>query len=233
MKLMALAIFPIAIAGMSVKAESAPGGGRHVVVTHGIDSDGGDLKMLINALKRTGFAVHLFVYVPSDGSLGLEKPAEDLAKFVERELPADTRFSLVAFSMGGLITRWYLDILGGAARVERYVTISSPHNGSLMANLRWNLGGEQLRPGSDFLRTLESNNGPVQSGKIEAYSFWTPLDLMILPANSSVVPWAKEHMFWVAAHPLMLTDKDVLKTLCEILARPPRNGRAAAPSAAL
>ncbi len=229
MKLTALAVLPIAVAAMSNKVDSAEAGARHVVVTHGIDSDGGDLKTLIKALKDTGFAVHLFVYTPSDGSLGLEKPAEDLAKFVERELPSDARFSLVAFSMGGLITRWYLDMLGGAARVERYITISSPHNGSLMGNLRWNRGGEQLRPGSEFLRKLESNKGPVQSGEVEAHSFWTPLDLMIVPANSSVVPWAQEHKFWVAAHPLMLTDKDVLRALRDILAKPPRNAPADTP----
>ncbi len=205
---------------MSTRAESTPGGGRHVLVTHGIDSNGADLKMLIAALEQKGFVVHLFVYAPSDGSLGLEKPAGDLVQFVKRELPPDARFSIVAFSMGGLVTRWYLDILSGAERVDRFITISSPHKGSLLGHLRRNRGGQQLCPGSDFLRQLESRNGPVQSGAIESHSFWTPFDLMIVPANSSVVPWAKEHKFWVAAHPLMLTDKRVLSTLCDILSRP-------------
>ncbi len=38
--------------------------------------------------------------------------------------------------MGGVVSRYYLQRLGGLARVRRFVTISSPHHGTVTAYLR-------------------------------------------------------------------------------------------------
>ncbi len=193
---------------------------RSVVITHGIDSKGRDLDRLHARLKDGGFEVYRFVYAPSDGTVCLEDSASQLKAFVDTTLPVGTRFSMVAFSMGGLISRWYLDKLDGAARVDRFITLATPHRGTILGYLRHNLAGRQLRPRSRFLRDLENSNGPVQRGELESHSFWTSFDLMIVPAHSSNVSWASVRHFWVPAHPFMLSDHCVLEAVAETLARP-------------
>ena len=64
--------------------------------------------------------------------------------------------------MGGIVCRYYLQRLGGIARVDRFVAISAPEHGTWWANtcpaelLRWP-GVAQLRPDSAFLRDLNSD----------------------------------------------------------------------------
>ena len=59
-----------------------------------------------------------------------------------------------------------------------------------------------MRPNSNFLNDLNSNTDALK--KIRFTSIWTPLDLMILPANSSHMDFGKEELIWMPAHPLMV-----------------------------
>ncbi len=219
----ASAVLGIATALNAIPAHGAgpqPEDSHHVVLTHGIDSKGHDLRPLQRRLLREGFTVHAFVYAPSDGRKPLDAAAADLAEFVRSRVPFGKRFTLIAFSMGGLVARWYLDMLGGTEHAQRLITIASPHRGSLLAWLRFTPGARQLRPGSDFLRALSARNGPVQSGQFETHSFWTPLDLMVVPPWSSRVPWASSNRaVLVLAHPLMLRDGRVHNAVIEILSQ--------------
>ena len=65
-----------------------------------------------------------------------------------------------------------------------------------------------MRPGSAFLRQLQSTEGTLRG--IQLVSYRTPMDLMIVPAVSSVWPRALNLDFPVLLHPLMLSDEDVL-----------------------
>ena len=85
---------------------------------------------------------------------GLEKLAEQLKAFVDERIEPEQRFDLVGYSMGGLVSRYYLQRLGGLRRVRRFITLAAPHNGSYMAYLLPNRGGEQMRPGSAFIEDL-------------------------------------------------------------------------------
>src|SRR5262249_53509313 len=122
-----------------------------VVLLHGIDDDARSLDPMGRYLTASSFLVHLASYSPSNGAVGLDQLAEQLHDFVTHSLLPESLFDLVAFSMGGLVGRYYLQRLGGAARVRRFVSISSPHRGTLTAYLRRNAGARQMRPGSAFL----------------------------------------------------------------------------------
>jgi hypothetical protein len=65
-----------------------------------------------------------------------------------------------------------------------------------------------MRPGSEFLTNLAKSQHRL--GKIPVISYHTPLDLMILPANSSVWDRAENLSFNVALHPMMLVSNKVL-----------------------
>ena len=85
--------------------------------------------------------------------------------------------------MGGLVSRYYVQRLGGMNRVGRLITISTPHRGTYWALANGNVGSRQMRPGSEFLRELNRDAGVLE--RVQHASIWTPLDLMILPPWSS------------------------------------------------
>jgi triacylglycerol lipase len=181
---------------------------RHVVLVHGIhDDDGTGMKNMADFLWEKGVTAHVLSYAPSNGSVGIDDLARQFASYVEREMPYVRRFDVVAFSMGGLVARCYIQNLGGAKRVGKFVEISSPNHGTWDAYLLWNAAGRQMRPGSDFLNALNANLDCYRG--IQWSTIRTPLDVVILPSNSSEMTQAKNFTSQVPLHPLMVLNPQV------------------------
>jgi triacylglycerol lipase len=117
--------------------------------------------------------------------------------------------------MGGLICRYYLQRLDGMKKVNRFISISAPHNGDRMAYLLGNIGCRQMRPGSEFLKDLNSDLSRLEEVKI--VSIWTPFDLSIRPPSSSHLPIGEELIIPVLLHPLMVRDNRVLKAIVSFI----------------
>lgn len=120
--------------------------------------------------------------------------------------------------MGGMVSRYYVQRLGGIHCVKRLITLASPHNGTWLAYFRYNIGATQMRRGSSFLRQL--NQDMHQLSQIQFTSIWTPLDLMILPARSSRLPVGDELQIPVLTHPWMVSDRRCLEAIAHLLSRP-------------
>lgn len=179
-----------------------------VVLVHGIFEKGTAFRMLRKRLEARRIECFVPMLRPSDGRGGLDKLAEGLKRDIDARYGGDQPISIIAFSMGGLVSRHYLQQLGGAGRCETFITISSPHHGTTAAWCYPSAGARQMRPGSDFLRNLADTENTLDA--IPITSFRTPLDLIILPADSSVWDRAENISHPVALHPLMLTSRRVL-----------------------
>lgn len=181
---------------------------ERVVLVHGIFEDGQAFDSLKRRLETHGVKCYVPKLKPNNGRGGLEVAAENLKADIEAEFGENEKFALVSFSMGGLISRYYLQNLGGAERCESFITISTPHHGTAVAHLFPTKGSEQMRPGSPFLRDLAENEESL--GNIPVVSYRTPMDMIILPTKSSVWDRAENHSMPVSLHPLMLHSKPVL-----------------------
>ncbi len=177
-----------------------------VLLIHGIDDTHAVMEPLGRYLDGRGWRSFSFDMVPNDGQVGFDELARQVKSQVAavRAQTGAAKVDLVGFSLGGMVARVYLQELGGASEVERLVTISSPHHGSWMAYLRWNVLGEELRPGSRVYQRLNANLAALSG--VRHTALWTPFDLMIVPSWSSVLPGAREVRIPVVLHPLMLRD---------------------------
>ncbi len=180
-----------------------------VVLVHGFLDRQYIFKSMARYLIAKGWSVHAVDLVPNDGRKSLPDLAHQLQTFIEANLSDSPNFDLIGFSMGGLVTRYYLQRMGGNERVERYISISAPNNGTLTAYSLPFPGIKQMRPESDFLTDL---NYDVESclEKIRVTWMWTPFDLMILPADSTRLPIGREVKLPIAFHPWMLSDRRAL-----------------------
>jgi assimilatory nitrate reductase catalytic subunit len=100
-------------------------------------------------------------------------------------------------------------------RVRRFISISTPHDGTWTAFLLGNSGARQMRPGSSFLRDL--NHDASMLDRLHVTSIWTPLDLTIVPARSSMLPIGRAIRVHVAAHAWMVTDRRVIRLVLQAL----------------
>ncbi len=193
---------------------SSPVIANPVLLIHGIDDQRSKMAGLKRYLEARGFECDSFDMVPSDGSVGLEELAKQVAVRVASLEKNNRKVDLVGFSLGGMVARYYLLKAGGAEHVERLVTISSPHHGTYTAFLRQNALSKELRPGSPILEEL--NKMPFPPG-CRLSSIWTPLDLMIFPAWSSRLSGAKEKVIPVLLHPWMVSDGRCFEAVADAL----------------
>ncbi len=189
-----------------------------VLLVHGINDTGAVFNKMAGYLRKRGLSVHTVDLVPNNGTEVLDKLAQQVANYVGVTFEPEQPLDLVGFSMGGIVSRYYLQRLGGIERVQRFITISSPHKGTVIAYGSWQPGCVQMRPHSDFLEDLNSDVQMLK--KLDFTSIWTPYDLMIVPAESSQLGIGKEITLPVLLHPLMLTNPRILTTIADALIKP-------------
>lgn len=192
---------------------------RHVVLVHGIWDTSRTLRKLDAALRNAGLDTTVVTLTPNDGRVGLDALAAQVRDQVDARIPRGERFSLVGFSMGGLVARSYLRQFGEPRRLAAFISISTPHRGTWTAWLLGNAGARDMRPGSPFLAAVDADAARYQAARW--VTIRTPLDLVILPSDSSTLPWARNDSVLVPMHPLMVWDGRVIRrVLRELTAIP-------------
>jgi triacylglycerol lipase len=73
----------------------------------------------------------------------------------------------------------------------------------------------QMRPESDFISRLNSDLSAL--ARVQFTSVWSPLDLTIVPANSSVLPVGQSRRVWSPAHGIMMYDPNVMRVVAGLL----------------
>jgi triacylglycerol lipase len=173
---------------------------RHIVFVHGIFNTGRVFALLVRDARKHGFIPHAPSLVRADGRAGLAELAEQVRNVVEANVPAGEKCLLVGFSMGGLVARHYLQALGGKDRVERFVAIGSPHEGTVMAYAlpgRYFQGCADMRPQSEFLRHLYATEHCLAD--LPRLAIYTPSDTMIVPPRSAAA-WSGVEALNVGLH---------------------------------
>jgi pimeloyl-ACP methyl ester carboxylesterase len=116
-------------------------GSRVVVLVHGLDEPGGIWDQLAPALAGEGHTVLRFDYA-NDQPIKLSADAL-LEEILDLETVGVQEIDFVCHSMGGLVTRdaisrevYKASRESGSLRIERLITIGTPHGGSPWARLR-------------------------------------------------------------------------------------------------
>ena len=86
-----------------------------IILVHGFGDSGRRFARLQRRLVAAGHHCHCPTLKPADARHGIVDLARKLAAYIEAQLPGSTRFAMVGFSMGCLISRTYLQQLGGSS----------------------------------------------------------------------------------------------------------------------
>jgi len=95
---------------------------------------------------------------------------------------------LVSHSMGGIIARNFIQLRGGAGKVDRCICLGSPHFGSKLTPFTLAPLGHVLIPGSQFLQRLRA--APAPSG-VRMTNIYPTKDNMTLPNTNTRLPWGE------------------------------------------
>jgi len=94
----------------------------------------------------------------------------------------EQELDILGFSMGGIIGRYWIKQFNGYKRTNRFITVGSPHKGTLASQLvpKYPFRGiSEMKINSKLLRQLSKFNYLLED--IECISFFTYWDLMVFP----------------------------------------------------
>lgn len=108
-----------------------------VVFVSGFGAPSRALRIMQRRLSRDGFNVLVFSMHWQDVSGGIPEMARALAQevlFLKKRLHK-TPIHLVAHSAGGIVARYYVQILGGSHYCDSLTTLATPHQGTWLSLL--------------------------------------------------------------------------------------------------
>jgi pimeloyl-ACP methyl ester carboxylesterase len=157
--------------------------GTPILLLHGLVDNRSIFTVLRRALRRRGFGriwtmnYHVLTH-------DVRAAAQRLAATVDAicEQTGYERIHVIGHSMGGIIARYYVQRMGGDARVHTLVTLGSPHAGTRAAHLLPRGVCRQLTPRSDVITELAA---PATDCRTRFVSFWSDLDGLISPKASA------------------------------------------------
>jgi triacylglycerol lipase len=184
-----------------------------VVLVHGFFASAGVFRpMRRHLVTATGATVASFTHAPG---AGIERIARSLARLVDR-IPRDCRVHLVGHSLGGLVARWYVQELGGHARVAQTISLGSPFGGTeRVRRLRFLVGADLCRT-SPILARLRAR---AHEHEVPHMSVVADADAMIVPCESAVFPRGEVVVLAGRGHNSLLFDPESINHVVDRVRR--------------
>jgi triacylglycerol lipase len=198
---------------------SGSASGPVIVLQHGYAHNGAVWYANARSLEKQGYRVFTIdqpLYAPID------LMADRLAVRIHEvtQMTGVAKVTLVAHSMGGLISRAYLRKYGGA-KVAQLITLGTPHHGTFHAYFAGGTNGKQMRPGNEWLASL--NRVRVD---VPFTSIYSVHDTIISPQDSSHMAEADNVILAGIGHVTMPSGRAIREPLLNtIAAKPSPNGR--------
>lgn len=188
------------------------------VFVHGYLATGGVLRPLGEFLGRSGIAprqVH-FTFAPKGSLAEHARRLDELVKRARRE-GDDGPVHIVGHSLGGLLARYYRQVLGRP--VERMVCIATPHRGVPRAAVFKALPlVDELAPGSSTLALLDATHARLAQTDVTCVI--PSHDTLVPPAQSAQLPGARNVHVDGVGHLGILFERETWDHVADALSRP-------------
>ncbi len=180
---------------------------RPIILVHGYMLRGGVMWLIKQRLKRAGrHQVYIFSYSPPWRDIACF--AKQLEAFIAEVIGDPTiKVDIVAHSMGGLVSRYYINILGGWQRISNLITLGTPHAGSMLWSFAVWRCGRQMRPKSPLLNELAQHDHRLQG--IKVCSIYSDFDELVIQQESPMLslPGASNQLVRGVGHVGLLFSK--------------------------
>jgi len=189
---------------------------RPVFLVHGLWNNPKLFEHLIEKIKEDKYELYRPHLPHKFGKTSLRQLAKDLDSKIKELVAPEIEIDLVGFSMGGLISRIWLQNHNGYLRTKRFFSIGTPHFGTYTAQAIPSFfmpGLAEMKRGSSLLSQL--NNDLTSLKMVECTSFYTKWDLMSFPGWQSKLSIGDSYDIPVLTHKELITKSTSLDVLVE------------------
>jgi len=189
---------------------------RPIVFVHGLWNNPKLFKKLIAKIKEDDYQLYRPHLPHKYGKTSLRRLARDLDNKIVELFGREIDIDIVGFSMGGLISRIWLQNYNGSLRTKRFISIGTPHLGTFTAQLipaSFMPGIADMKRGSSLLSQL--NNDLTSLETVECISFFTKWDLMSFPGWQAKLSIGDSYHLPVLTHKELITNSISLDILAK------------------
>lgn len=198
-------------------------GSRAVLLVHGFVCNRGFWTPWLLRLRSLGVRYVAVNLEPVFGSI------DDYADLLEEAVVRLERATgqppvIVAHSMGGIASRVWLARPGNAPRIERLITIGTPHRGTWLARFGHTHNGRQMRIDNPWLLDLvarEAELGDDQGPRVppnKLVCFYGNCDNIVFPPSTASLPGAENRFVPGFAHVAMAFAPAVMEPALALIA---------------
>ena len=189
---------------------------RPIFLVHGLWNNPKLFEKLIKKIKEDDYQLYRPHLPHKFGKTSLIDLASDLDSKIKELVGTEIEIDIVGFSMGGLISRLWLQNHNGYLRTKRFFSVGTPHFGTYTAQIiptYFMAGIADMKRGSSVLSQL--NNDLTSLEKVECSSFFTKWDLMSFPGWQAKLSIGESFQLPVLTHKQLITHSTSLDILAE------------------
>ncbi|MEU1483204.1 alpha/beta fold hydrolase [Streptomyces sp. NPDC005752] len=190
-----------------------------VVFVHGYTGNASNWVTAMSVFQLNGWSgSKLFAYEYNSYGNNITN-AQGLASFVDnvKSRTGASKVAIVNHSMGGLVSQYYLKVLGGNTSVSHLASIAGANHGTTFASacLIYTTC-QQMYPGSSFISQITS--GDETPGDTKYATWYSACDGVILPYTSTRLSGATNNNVACQTHIGYLADTIVLGRIARFVA---------------
>lgn len=133
--------------------------------------------------QEMGFDAVIIDY-PHRGYGKLSDSAKAVARYIASLEDYYDHICFVGYSMGGVIGRYLVQCLPEGKFIDSYISLGSPHHGTLLAKYMpgWTYAAKQMGSGSNFCQKINSLPWPEDLPALALSAAW---DCVVIPRQNS------------------------------------------------
>ncbi|MFE6821983.1 esterase/lipase family protein [Streptomyces sp. NPDC057690] len=190
-----------------------------VVFVHGYTGNASNWTTAMSVFRLNGWSSsNLFAYEYNSYGNNITN-AQGLATFVNtvKARTGASKVAIVNHSMGGLVSQYYLKVLGGNTSVSHLASIAGANHGTTYAGacLIYTTC-QQMYPGSSFIAQITA--GDETPGTTRYATWYSACDGIIIPYTSTRLDGATNNNVACQTHIGYLTDTVVLGQIADFVA---------------
>ena len=187
---------------------------RPIVLIHGLWNTSEIFKYLIEKLNQYKVDYFAPTLYHDFGKVSIFNLTTILDELILKKYGPIKEIDILGFSMGGIIGRCWIKKFNGYKRTNKFISVGSPHNGTVLAQLVPSYpfkGISEMKINSKLLNELSKLDYLLEN--IQCKSFYTNWDLMVVPGWRAHLPIGKKSSIKIFKHRNLMRNSISLNKL--------------------
>jgi triacylglycerol lipase len=215
---LAVCLVPAALPAAPAAARARP---DPVLLVHGFNGSGASWHTMQARLRAAGYPAESTDAISYDSADSNVEIARQIAHEVDGLLARTgaRKVDVITHSMGSISARYYVERLGGARRVDAFVSLAGVNRGTIWAvGCAVLVSCREMVPGSSLLDELAPNVRADLPTRFAAW--WSPCDAAIVPPTNAELPGARNNETACLGHSDLKTNRRVVTQVLDFVRLP-------------